>query len=110
MNRWQKGLTTLALALVALFFLFPPYYGIDTASDGRLHAFAGYHPVWDPPSQEDLLAVFEQAGLVEEGRLLPASLEGGLNTVRLGFNILILGIATLIGLAILRTRRRGGGG
>ena len=45
-----------ALAVVVL-LAFPPYFGIDTASRGRLHAAMGHHPRWAPPSAAEVCAV-----------------------------------------------------
>jgi hypothetical protein len=44
-----------ALAVVVL-LAFPRYFGIDTASGGRLHAAMGHHPRWAPPSAAEVCA------------------------------------------------------
>lgn len=38
--------------VIALMILFPPYFVIDSQSDGRVHGPIGYHPIWKPPTSE----------------------------------------------------------
>ena len=48
----------LAVAMVVLFLmvLFPPYFGVYDQSGANLHLSLGMHPIWYPPSLADAYA------------------------------------------------------
>ena len=107
MNRKQKGILLVAALVLILMILFPPYYGIDRESGGRVHAFVGYHAIWNPPSAS---YVYERLAFLDPesadpGRL--SSFEARLNAVRMIFNCAILGIATALAMFVLRKQPKG---
>jgi hypothetical protein len=107
MNRYQRGILALFACGLVLMLSFPPYFGIDEGSQGRVHAFLGFHPFWDPPTREDALAVLSEAG-AEPGRSLQLTdLRVGRNNVRLTLNVLGLVLASSIAILALRTRSAG---
>jgi hypothetical protein len=88
----------IALVLV----LFPPFFGVDIESEGRVHASLGYHPVWSPPTSEHVYEVLTSRGAagVDEQRI--SSFQARLNVVHLVFNIFVLVIITLAAVFVFR--------
>jgi len=43
-----------ALALLTVLWIYPPFFGIDMESGGRLHTGMGHWPRWDPPTPVDV--------------------------------------------------------
>ena len=115
MNTKQKVVIVCEVVLLLLMFIFPPYAGIDTESDGRIHAFLGYYPVWDPPSSEDVFHALRQrfpslGGLsasaddVNDARL--SSFSPLFNKVRLIFNVTVSLLIIGLLLILLRSKQR----
>lgn len=98
---------SLAGLFIFVLILFPPYFGIDVESEGRVHAFIGYHPIWSPPSSEQVYEILtsESASAVDAVRL--SSFEARLNVVRLAFNIFVLVIVAVVALIVFRQRSTG---
>jgi hypothetical protein len=107
MHKQQKGILVVAALVLLVMILFPPYYGIDRESGGRLHAFIGYHPVWDPPSASDVYQRLTPAAPEGSSPGDLSSFEARLNVVRLAFNLALLGVAAV--LAKFALRRLSGG-
>ncbi len=97
------GLASLALLLM---LLFPPYFGIDRTSDGRVHAFLGYHPLWAPPTATDALPVLAGEAVAPYAGTEPQNVDVRMDLVRLGINVIALAIAVGAGLFVLRSSRR----
>ena len=104
MNRRQLVLVVLFLSGLIAMFLFPPYFGIDITSNGQIHGPVGYFPVWEPPSQQQALAVLSESGVIPEGGVLAADLAVRRNVVGLVVNAIGLFLLCLIGFGLLRTR------
>jgi hypothetical protein len=96
-------------------FVFPPYAGMDTESEGRVHAFLGYYPFWDPPTPEDVFHALRQrfpeleelgagANDVDSKRL--SSFSPLFNRVRLVFNLVFVGMGTGLLLVLLRGQKK----
>jgi len=102
----SKCVLGLSGALLLLMVLFPPYFGIDVESDGQLHSALGYYSIWSPPSAEYVYETLtsESSSDLEDARL--ASFRARLNLVRLSFNIVALGVATVVVLLVLSVSRR----
>ena len=49
MNKRQKSVLAVGTMVLILLIVYPPYFAIGRESDGKLHAFVGYHWVWNPP-------------------------------------------------------------
>ena len=92
-----------------LMLIFPPFYGIDTTSDGQIHAFIGHHALWSPPTPEHVFAILSEAEVGPEGGLENSNLEVRRNNVRLGSNIFVLILLSLLGLLMLKTGRNAKG-
>lgn len=106
MNRRQRtALALFVLAIIAL-FLFPPFFAIDPASEGRIHAPIGYHPVWAPPDQAYAYEVLVEKGFLPSEGLEVTSLEVRRNSVLLVFSLLLLLVAVSVAVFLLRTRNR----
>lgn len=113
MNTKQKVAIVFEVVLLAVMFILPPYAGIDRESDGRIHAFLGYYPVWDTPSSEDVFHALRQrfpsledlgasADDVNEARL--SSFSPLFNKVRLIFNVTVSLVITGLLLILLRSK------
>ena len=73
MNRPRLGvLSLLVIGLVAM-LIFPPYFAVDMTSNGRIHGSLGYHPAWDPPSQERALAILSDGGILPDSGVQAAT-------------------------------------
>ncbi len=107
MNSRQKYTISLAGLFIVVLILFPPYFGIDVESEGRVHAFIGYRPIWSPPSAEQVYEILtsESASDVDVARL--SSFEARLNVVRLAFNVFVLVIVAVVALIVFRQRSTG---
>jgi hypothetical protein len=108
MNRPQLGILLLLVVGLAAMVAFPPYFGMDVTSDGRIHGFLGYHPAWDPPSQEGAYAILLDDGLVPASGVQASNLAVRTNVIRMALNALAFVILCLVGVRLLR--RPGGVG
>ena len=106
MNKRQRVLLICSIVGFVLMLLFPPYFVIDSQSQGRIHSPIGYHPAWDPPSKEDGHEVLMKRGLIPEEGIEVAPLVIGKNVVLLVFNTVFLLLITSAGLYLLRTRNK----
>jgi hypothetical protein len=105
MNERQKGVLVLFIIAIITMFLFPPYFGIDRDSQGRVHGPVGFHPAWAPPGPEHVLGVFEEDGLVPEEGIEASALDIRVNKVGMVFEFIILVLLTSAALFALRTGR-----
>ncbi len=107
MNSLQKYTISLAGLFIVVMMIFPPYFGIDVESEGRVHAFIGYRPIWSPPTAAQVYEILtsESAADVDVVRL--SSFEARLNIVRLTFNVIVLVIAAVVALILFRQRSSG---
>jgi len=90
-------------------FLFPPFFAMDQASDGRIHGFLGYHPAWNAPSQERAYAILVEGGVLPGSGVQASDLVVRRNTIRLTLNAFVLFVFLLVGFLTLRSRRSAGG-
>jgi hypothetical protein len=109
MNRSQWGVLVLFLTGVATMFLFPPFFGMDTTSDGQIHGSLGHHPAWNPPSQERAYSILLERGVLPESGVHVSDLAVRRNVVGLSVTALSLSVLCLICFLLLRSRREGGG-
>ena len=88
-----------------MMLLIQPYFVIDPASQGRIHAPIGFHPVWAPPSRENGYEILVLEGLIPEESLEVADLDVRKNRVLMTFNALIFLLLVSSGFFVLRTRK-----
>ena len=88
-----------------LMLLFPPYFGIDTTSQGRVHASLGYYPVWAPPTGADALPVLAGEAVAPHVAIEPQNIDVRMNGVRLVINLIAMVIVVGTGLVVLRSKR-----
>jgi hypothetical protein len=106
MNGRQKTVLALSCAAFVTVLLFPPYFGMDSSSQVRVHAPVGYHPVWAPPAQEYVHRIFVDRGLIPENGPAPSALDVRRNDIRLAFNVSVLALLTCLALLTVKTRKR----
>jgi hypothetical protein len=106
MNRNQKIILTIGVVLLITLIVHPPYFGIDRDSGGKLHAFIGYHWIWDAPSAPDVYERLTNSDATGVDPLRLESFEARINTVRLIQNVVVLGAAVALGMAFLRKRAK----
>ena len=105
MNKKQKSALALFVVAIMALFLFPPFFAIDPASGGRIHASIGFHPVWAPPEEAYAYEVLvEEVSLLADG-LDVISLEVRRNNVLMALSLLLLLIGVSVALFGFRTRR-----
>ena len=107
MNRNQKIILAIGAIILITMIVHPPYFGIDSESGGKLHAFIGYHWIWDPPSAPDVYESLTKSDPTGGDPLRLASFEARINTVRLMENTVVLGAAVALGMAFLKKRAKG---
>jgi len=106
----NKILLFLFLLILLVQFLFPPYFGMDSLSNGKVHTFLGYHPVWkDIPPEKVYKFMLEKGKIVSDS--IPTSenkltfnyskYESHINKVRLIANTLLLSVTYLLLVLIL---------
>jgi amino acid transporter len=105
-NKRQRGTLVLGTIVLITIFLFPPYFGIDPASQGRIHGPVGFHPAWAPPDQEYVSGVFVADGLIPEGAPEAPAMDIRVNKVLMVFEIIGLVLLTSAALFALRGRKR----
>ncbi len=106
MNPRQKYTLILAVFFIIIMILFPPYFGIDTESEGRVHAFIGYHPIWSPPSSEYVYEALTSESAANADAARVSSFQARLNKVQLIINFLILVSVTAGALIVFRRGRK----
>lgn len=90
-----------AISLITL-SVFPPYYGKDIASNGKIHCFLGYYAIWDKPTSNIVYNKLVDEGKVDEGLIPDQNFERmqdfvtEFNKVRYIFNLIILSFGYLI--------------
>ena len=102
-NSTKIILLTGGVVLVVM-LLFPPYFGIDVESDGQVHSSIGHHPIWSPPTSEEvysaLVPVEKRSDPVTTGELV--SFEARINMVKLVMQFILLGVLMLVAPLIVR--------
>lgn len=97
--------------VIAIMILVPPYFVIDSQSNGRVHGPIGYHPIWKPPTSEygyirlhskDPEA--EPVSKISKERL--DSYEIGVNKVGLTMQSILVVMLVSFGVAVIKTRQR----
>ncbi len=83
-SRRQRTVLWLEAAVLLAMLAAPPYFGIDRASEGRVHAHLGYFALWSPPSS---MEVCRALGALPDCENRPEAFEAGLNKVRLFVNV-----------------------
>lgn len=100
MAHFRRIVILIAAVLLGTLALYPPYFGIDRASGGTLHASMGHHPIWHPPASA---AVYERlTGNSSVG--IPVDrleqYQTGLNKVRLLIEaVMLVGVTGIVLLA-----------
>jgi hypothetical protein len=118
MRHLTKIVVIAATAVILLMLMFPPYYGMKLPREENLHAFIGYHPIWNPPTAtyaHQALHGHSHDAVEPQNAIEPRtddereSLESyvvELNRVRLGFNIAIILLSTSAALLLGRRIKR----
>ena len=84
MNRRQGVVLCVEVMLLLILCAFPPYFGIDRESEGRVHGPVGHFPVWDPPSTADVFeALVKLHPELKDQRDRLETFQPGLNKVKL---------------------------
>ncbi|OGF67170.1 MAG: hypothetical protein A2Y62_07080 [Candidatus Fischerbacteria bacterium RBG_13_37_8] len=95
--------TSLIFGVLAVIFLYlyPPYFGIDKASEDKIHAYIGHHLLWQPPNSEQVFHALhpEESSLPDATRL--ADFEARLNMVRLAMEVFFIMIVIALVLTVL---------
>lgn len=114
MNRKQKVVIIIAVAVLVAMIVFPPYAGIDRGSEGRIHGSLGFYPFWNPPTSQDVFDFLRQEfpgeldGVqqnMDDTRL--SSFEPIFNKVMFIFNATLSLLVAAILLVVFRTRKKG---
>lgn len=87
-NRRLRLVLSLSYLVYLLFLMFiPPYYVMDRASGGTIHAPAGHHFFWKPPDAHEaellLDKMFPERTTSGPGKGAPHSYTVNLNKIRL---------------------------
>jgi hypothetical protein len=97
--------------VIALMILFPPYFVIDSQSNGRVHGSIGYHPIWKPPTSEYGYARLhskdpsaDPVSKISKERL--DSYEIGINKVGLAMQSILVVVLVSVGMVIIKKRQR----
>jgi hypothetical protein len=99
--------------IILLLIIFPPYYAVDTKSNGKIYEAMGYYPVCDAPTSKDAYyclvnskkidaVVFENNNNREGINQYTANF----NTVKFIINIILTGIVYFVLLFALRTTNK----
>jgi hypothetical protein len=106
MNNIQKIIVSVAIVIVVVMILFPPYAAMKLPVGNNVHGSLGFHPIWNPP---DAVNAYESL----TGEKYDSANEGELssyviifNKVRFIFDLIILVIVTSVLLVIFRSRRQ----
>jgi hypothetical protein len=107
MKRPCKAIALAAGLGLALLVLFPPFFGVDRESNGRIHAALGHHPIWRPPSSAEVFRALSPgaASLPEAERL--AAFQTRFNAVDFAAKALLLLVLSSVATLILRPRKTG---
>jgi len=97
--------------VIALMILFPPYFVIDSQSNGRVHGPIGYHPIWKPPTSEyGYLRVhskdYEGQSVPEISKERLESYKIRVNRVGLTIQSIVVVLLVSIGVAVMERRQR----
>jgi hypothetical protein len=106
MNRIQKIVLSLAMIVVVIMILFPPYAAMKLPIGNNIHGSLGYHPIWNPPNAEYAYEALtgEKYDPVNENEL--SNYIVIFNKVGFIFNMVILIIVTTALFRILRSKRQ----
>jgi hypothetical protein len=52
MVRIRRAIVLLSAIVFIVMVLFPPYAAMKLPKEENVHAFIGYHPIWNPPNAE----------------------------------------------------------
>ncbi|MEE9443769.1 MAG: hypothetical protein V3V99_13990 [candidate division Zixibacteria bacterium] len=116
----QKIILILALIVLIIMILFPPFYaGKKPFSEGIHDGNMGYYPIWNPPSLEDGYIYLYECGLVKDtisnlsmphkqagGQTVFQGYVVGFNKVKFTFGVIILLVITSILLLIYRKKEK----
>jgi len=109
MTRRHRALV-LALAAGAAFeVVLPPYFAMDTASGGRVHAALGHRPAWRPPSAEAALPSLWALPAARGRHIRTEDVTVRRNVVRIVAELLALALGGAVGLLATNLRRPGSG-
>jgi hypothetical protein len=106
MTRPRRAVLWCAAGAIGLLLLFPPYFGIDRGSEGRVHAYLGHHPVWKPPSSEHVFRALSPRGSSVPGPERLGAYQARLNVVNLSMKLLGV-VVCAAGLQLIGRGRRG---
>lgn len=106
MNKIRKIILSLAMIVVVIMILFPPYAAMKLPIGNNIHGSLGYHPIWNPPDAKYAYEVLtgEQYDPVNENEL--SNYKVIFNKVGFLFSLAILIIVTTVLLRIFRSKRQ----
>ena len=105
-GRIRLVLTLSYLSWLLFLMIMPPYYVMDQASRGTIHAPAGHHFFWKPPDAQDaallLDKMFPDRKSSDPGEGAPHSYTVNLNKIRLVIFVIFGTVAYLLARFILQ--------
>lgn len=108
MSRRQRTVLWVEAAVLSTMLAAPPYFGVERASGGRVHAQLGYFAFWDPPSSVEVCrALRERYSSLPDCENRPDAFESRLNKVRLSLNVAASLVAAAALLHLLRDKAAG---
>ncbi len=105
MSRARRMVVALGACAILVMFLVPPFFGVDRASEGRLHAAMGRRPVWSAPTSEQVFRALAPPGTPVPAARRLADFEPRVNRVRLTAEAFAVALAMVIVGALLDRRR-----
>lgn len=104
--RADRIAVALGAAAIALLFLFPPFFGVDTTAPASRHASLGHRAAWDAPTAEHVRDALVARGVAPPG-VDAATFEARVSRVRLTMEAFGVAAATAVAVLALRARGRG---
>lgn len=99
---------SVSMVLVLVLIIFPPFFGIDNESAGKVHTNLGYFPIWAKPGESDAFDGLVERGLLREYEcsadhsiIEPGRYTAHMNKVHLAANMLLVVFANVMMLIII---------
>jgi hypothetical protein len=110
-----KHILAVAVVVLLLMVLFPPYFGVYDQPGANLHTSLGMHPIWDPPSLAEAYVAIHgeshdaalQLPAAERSRVTEERLaltRVGFNKVGFVFEVVVLALVSSV-VGLLRRRQ-----